>query len=334
MGDVAIAVPVIYALCRRYPGVKVVFATRRPFDALFVDAPSNLTVVTADLKGKDKGLGGIMSFTRRIIREYRPAAFADLHDVLRTKVMRIVCRLSGIRTAHIDKGRSEKRLLTRRGAQNFGHPLKTSSARYADVLRKLGYDIAGSDMSVLRRTATRGDAPRIGIAPFAAHAGKTYPPGKMEQVVKGLARAGARIWLFGAPGKEQETLDGWAADAPSNIISVPSLRLGLQQELKLMATLDVMVAMDSGNMHMASIASTPTVSVWGATHPYAGFTAPTATRELRAEVPLPCRPCSVFGNKPCRLADTPYACLNNITPEMIVERVKRALAAGGYTLDN
>lgn len=334
MGDVAIAVPVVYALCRRYPRVKVIFVTRRPFDALFVDAPSNLTVLTADLKGAHKGLGGIMSFTRRIISEYHPAAFADLHDVLRTKAMRIVCRLSGIKTAHIDKGRAEKRMLTRQGAQIFGRQLKTSSERYADVLRKLGYDIAGSDTTVLRHTVPGINPPRIGIAPFAAHPGKAYPAEKMEQVVKELVRAGAHIWLFGAPGREQQTLDSWAADAPDSIISVPSLRLGLQEELRLMATLHVMVAMDSGNMHMASMAATPTVSVWGATHPFAGFTAPSATPELRAEVPLQCRPCSVFGNKPCRLTDTPYACLNNITPDMIVERVKRALAAGACSPDN
>ena len=45
----------------------------------------------------------------------------------------------------------------------------------------------------------------------------------------------------------------------------------MRTELNLMSHLDVMLSMDSANMHLASLVNIPVVSVWGATHPYAGF---------------------------------------------------------------
>lgn len=325
MGDVLIAIPVIYSVCRRWPDVRVVFITKRPFDKLLVNAPANLTVVTFDLKGKEHSALGAALKTGKLIEEYHPTAMADLHGVIRTKAMDLMCRAKGVKVAAIDKGRNEKRQLTKLGASRYGQKLKSSSQRYADVFAEAGYAPEENAASVIPRTRAADDVPRIGIAPFAAHEGKAYPSEEMAKVVAQLTSEGCKIWLFGAPGREQEILDSWAAKSPETTVSVPTLNPGLDGELKLMSSLDVMVAMDSGNMHMASVAGVPTVSVWGATHPYAGFAAPTATEELRVQRDMTCRPCSVFGNKPCRLKDTPYQCLNSITPEMIIEKVHLAL---------
>lgn len=84
---------------------------------------------------------------------------------------------------------------------------------------------------------------------------------------------------------------------------VPGLLHGLREELILMSNLDVMVSMDSANMHLASLTGTPVVSVWGATHPYAGFLGCNQKEENAVQVSMPCRPCSIFGNKPCQRGD-------------------------------
>ena len=81
----------------------------------------------------------------------------------------------------------------------------------------------------------------------------------------------------------------------------------MEAELALMSHLDVMVSMDSGNMHLASLINTPVVTIWGATHPLAGFMGWNQSEENAVQVDLPCRPCSVYGNKPCSRKD--YACL-------------------------
>jgi len=67
----------------------------------------------------------------------------------------------------------------------------------------------------------------------------------------------------------------------------------------------------------------PVVSVWGATHPYAGFLGWRQSPDRCISIDLPCRPCSVFGNKPCLRGD--MACMNNIDPLAIVRKVEEII---------
>ena len=68
----------------------------------------------------------------------------------------------------------------------------------------------------------------------------------------------------------------------------------------------VFISLDSANMHLASLTSTPVVSIWGPTHPFLGFS-PLFNDEFIVQLnkeELPCRPCSVYGkirNKGYRL---------------------------------
>ena len=163
----------------------------------------------------------------------------------------------------------------------------------------------------------RGDK-WIGIAPFAAHKGKIYPLEKMERVIELLLERepNCRIFLFGGGAEERELLTQWESRHDR---CTCALLGSLYNELVLMSHLDTMVSMDSANMHLASLTGTRVVSVWGATHPFAGFMGWNQSPADAVQTTLPCRPCSIFGNKPCLHGD--YPCLNSITPEEIVERV-------------
>ena len=158
----------------------------------------------------------------------------------------------------------------------------------------------------------------IGIAPFAAHKGKIYPLEKMERVIELLLERepNCRIFLFGGGAEERELLTQWESRHDR---CTCALLGSLYNELVLMSHLDTMVSMDSANMHLASLTGTRVVSVWGATHPFAGFMGWNQSPADAVQTTLPCRPCSIFGNKPCLHGD--YPCLNSITPEDIVERV-------------
>ena len=164
----------------------------------------------------------------------------------------------------------------------------------------------------------------MGIAPFAAHKGKIYPVEKMEQVVAETIRRhpSCRIFLFGGGSDEHRTLNAWAERYP-NAINASALLGSLQQELILMSHLDVMVSMDSANMHLASVCGTRVVSVWGATHPFAGFVGWGQRESDTVQAAMPCRPCSIYGAKPCLRGD--FACLSSIEPQMIVEKVEKVL---------
>jgi len=81
--------------------------------------------------------------------------------------------------------------------------------------------------------------------------------------------------------------------------------------------------MDSANMHFASLVNVPVVSVWGPTHIYFGFMGWGQTVENAAQLDLYCRPCSLFGQKPCYRGD--HACMENLSPSLITEKTIKVI---------
>lgn len=332
LGDVAMTVPVIDAVARRYPDLPVTVLSRPFVEPLFARLPSNVRFRGVDLQAYG-GLGGILRLYRELKSEGY-AAVADLHDVLRTKILRMLFRLAGRRVAAIDKGRAGKRALTRERNKVF-RPLPSSFQRYREVFARLGYPV---DSSAFRSIYGEGKGETalfasavglseeeidrnvlIGIAPFAAHRGKVLPEATLLRLLDLLCGKPDRIVLLFGGKSEASVLETWASSRPA-VRSVAG-RLSLEGELALMSHLRVMVSMDSANMHLASLTATPVVSVWGATHPYAGFMGWHQRVEDAVQLGLPCRPCSVFGNRPCRRGD--YACLQGVKAEEIEEAVGR-----------
>lgn len=334
LGDVAMCVPVVYSVCRCYPDIRFVMLTRPSMTGIFVDPPRNLAIVGADVKTDYIGVAGMWRLFKEIREEYAIDAVVDLHDVLRTKLLRSFASLAGLKVAHINKGRAGKRALTRRRRKQM-LPLISSRARYRDTFFRIGLPVADRFNGLY---GSGGHAPCslfasitppkstgehwVGFAPFAAHPGKIYPVEKLEEVVESLAsRPDLRIFLFGGGGHEREVLDAWEARFPDKVISLAGKKYGFPVELALLNHLDVMVAMDSANMHLAAIAGTKVVSIWGATHPYCGFKGWRQADADAVQLNMTCRPCSVFGERPCFRGD--YACLNGITPAMIIEKIDK-----------
>lgn len=337
MGDVAMTVPVIYSLATQYPALRITVLSRpfaRPF---FENLAPNIGFMEADIKGEYKGVKGLNALFRRLVAK-QFTAIADLHSVLRSDYLRMRFKLGNFKVAHIDKHRKGKRkLIATNGKQLVQQP--SSFKNYADVFAELGYPInmdfssiypqGGGDLSLLPSTITADNSVTplwIGIAPFAAHDGKIYPIQLMEKVIQKLINSypHCKIFLFGGGAKETQVLNGWAKTY-TQVVNASSNLKGLSQELILMSHLKVMISMDSANMHLASLVATPVVSVWGATHPYAGFMGWKQDPDNAVQIELPCRPCSIYGNKPCMRGD--YACLKNISPDSIVEKVNKVIQA-------
>ena len=331
IGDVAMTVPVVYSACLTYPELRFVVVTRPAMARIFVNAPANLTVLGVDVKADYKGVGGM----RRLVKMLRDTSaidcFVDLHDVIRTRLMGLFFRLGGVPVARIDKGRGDKRALTRK-RNKLMLPLTSQRARYRAAFFKAGLPITDRFTGLY---GGRGKAPAelfamlsgpkpegvkwVGVAPFAAHAGKVYPPEMTMQVVEALAaRPSTEVFLLGGGEKETRVLDSWAAGKP-NVHNLAGKKAGFAAELALLNHMDVVLTMDSANMHLASIAGAPTVSVWGATHPYCGFKGWRQADSDALQLPLTCRPCSVFGDKPCHRGD--YLCLSGIKPETVFNKV-------------
>ena len=333
LGDVAMTIPVVYGACAANPATRFVMLTRPLPAKLFLDTPPNLTVVAVNLDDY-KGIAGMRRLLNEMAEKYDIDVMIDLHDVLRTQLMRIFARLKGIPAYHVNKGRAARKALTRHRAKTV-IPLKPMPERYRET-----FDCAHIGVTDSFRTlfpSGRADAslfaaatePKrkgerwLAIAPFAAHAGKIYPLHLMEKVVDHYAAdPDLKIFIFGAGDKERQEIETLAKGRP-NVISMAEKKIGIPGELALMSHCDAMLAMDSANMHMASLVGLPTVSVWGATHPYTGFYGFRQDPDDAVQLDMVCRPCSIFGNKPCRRGD--YHCLNGITPQLIIARLNARL---------
>ena len=319
MGDVAMCVPVVRQCLEQNPSLHITFVSNRAFEPFFKDIP-RLAFHPADLKGRHKGMAGLTRLFRELKHSTRFDAVADLHGVLRSKYLSLLFRLSGVTVRAIDKGRREKKALTRRQDKVL-KPLVSTFERYARVFGELGLKvILEADNPPRRRSAAIGTVDRkmVGIAPFAKHLEKTWPEESAKGLVRLLLERGdVRVMLFGSGAVEAVRLESWKSEMPG--VEVVAGRHALEEELRIISTLDLMVSMDSANMHLASLFGVRVVSVWGATHPYAGFLGWGQSTELAVQADLGCRPCSVFGNKACYKGTR--ECLKGIPSQRVYERV-------------
>lgn len=335
MGDVAMTVPVIHALAQQYPNLRITMLSRPFAKTFFQNLAPNVGFMEADIHGEYNGIKGLNALYRRLAAK-NFTAVADLHNVLRSNYLRMRFNMDRVRVEHLNKHRQQRKQLTA-NQNKVLEPLPTAFENYAQVFQKLGFPIQLNFTSILspeqadlrllpeEMNEKKPFQQWIGIAPFAAHASKTYPLHAMEEVIQriSLHHPSCKIFLFGGGKTEKNIINDMVARNPKCINASEKLN-GLSQELILMSHLDLMVSMDSANMHLASLVGTPVVSIWGATHPYAGFMGWNQKEENAIQIDMPCRPCSVFGKRPCQRGD--YACLTQLSPQLIVDKVDQLLS--------
>lgn len=329
MGDVAMCVPALRAVREANPDLKITVLTRSFFKTFFRDV-DNIDFITPDFSKRHRGFIGLVRLAVEIKR-LKVSHIADLHDIIRTKILCKLLRLSGVKVAKIDKGRKEKEAMTRK-FRKVMTPLKRTIDRYCDVFKSLGLDIEEPKPinkenrpipeSIYLKVGAKRSETWIGVAPFAQHKGKIYPSQSMAKVIKILSEKYNHVFIFGGGPYERDFSECMEQRYPG-VVSVIG-KLNLSEELDLISNLDVMVSMDSAAMHMSSLVGTKVVSVWGATHPNIGFLGFNQSIENAVQLELPCRPCSVYGNKPCLFND--YHCMENITPQMISAAVEKVVA--------
>lgn len=335
MGDIAMTVPALYAACAANRSVRFVMVTRKAFAPIYADRPANLEVRGIDLR--DRRYRGVCGM-RRLAGELRAAGvtdLADLHNVLRTRVLSLWLRCGGVRVRRLDKQRRQRRRLCARGAADAADAaaLTPVITRYAEVFASLGLDCDPASFAGYARadgedTLAPTARTRIGFAPFAAHPGKVYPPERMLEVISAVAaRPHTAVYLFGGGARESAILGQWTERLHAqgrDVVNMAAVRAGFAGEIAVISRLDAMVSMDSGNMHLAALCRVPVVSIWGATHPAAGFAPWKGERTLMlGDDDLRCRPCSIFGNKECRYGDC--RCFASVTVSRVIDAIDRAV---------
>ena len=306
--------PVFREFLEQNPDTKIIMVSRKNFEALFAGIP-NVEFVGVNLE-EYKGFLGLNKLGNQLIEKYQPNFIADFHDVIRTKVLNKIFKVKGYFVYKIDKDKDAKAELT--DVWNLDKKqLKRTVERYADVFRSMQFPLKLSHQLRPISAAKSG----IGIAPFAQHFGKMLPLEKSYELAKKLAE-NHQLYFFGGGENEVEILKKWENEIPNSKSVAGSL--SLKEELNIISKLKLMISMDSANMHLASLVGTRCISIWGATHPFAGFLGYGQSKKDVVQIKdLTCRPCSVFGDKECYRGD--WACLHEISVEQILEKVEAAL---------
>jgi len=332
MGDVAMTVPVVRALVQQYPDVKVTVASRGSYRAFFEGLP-NVNFYETDFDRYHKGFFGLWKLFKEL-RNLHIYAVADLHNVMRSKVITKLFAFKGKKTATTDKLRKERALLTAPANKVF-EPLPQVTLRHADVLAQLGFPIDINKVNFPPKQALSEDVIAvtgtktgrwIGIAPFAQHRGKVYPKDLIIEVITTLANTpDTKIFLFGGGKAESKILKEYANNNPNIVVIAGGLFI-LRQELKLISNLDLMISMDSANAHMAAMQGIKVVTLWGATHPYAGFgpfRQPFNNALVSDRDKFPMLPTSIYGNK---VVPGYEDAMRTITPAAVVAKVNEVLS--------
>lgn len=334
MGDMVFILPVLKGLLDSNQQLEIYLLSRPVFFPIFKGI-DRLHLVEAELKGRHRGFRGMVRLYRQLRREVQPDEVFDLHQVLRSRVLNLLFRLGGTRIFRFNPGTAEKKQAVRSKSYQ---QLPSVVDHYAAIFSHAGYrfvlplpDFWGqtSKHEALGRLGINSDGidKVIGIAPFARYRQQEWGIDRVGDLIALLVRVPrVSVVLFGRGSKQVQDLEQLVSLFAGAVVSAH--QIPFEQELALLPHLDILVSMDSANMHLGAMAGIPVVSVWGATHPALGFAPyhqPVENLIQYNGVELDCRPCSVLGNKKCIYRD--IRCMNYVSVGQVAERI-------GFLLDH
>ena len=329
LGNVAMTIPVLYPVCKANPDTRFIMLTKKWPASMFHDRPANLKVVDFDVNENHSGLIGLLKLSSQLHRLYDIDAVADLHNVKGTWVIDVYMKAKGAKIARLDREKPKRRALVN---HKTNEPVTPIHERYRNVFRQLGFEAPdnfkrlyeGRDWPESPIVPKKEPGQRwIAISPFSSHRQKAYPLDLMEQVIAELTkRDNYYIFLMGG-GKAEKIALRPIVRKYKNVISMAEIKHKFIDEYALLAKCELMLTMESANMHLASLVDTQAMTIWGPTSPACGYLGYNQVVEDDIQLDMPCRPCSITGDKPCKYGD--YPCLKNIKPEDIAQHVIEAV---------
>ena len=330
MGDVALTVPILKGLIASNETLNITLVTRSLYNPFFENIP-RFQVFQCDFQYRYKGLIGIFKLFRDLRSSTSIDHVIDLHSVLRTWILNFLFRITGIPVSRLNNGRKEKKQLIK---GKIDRKLKSTLDRYLDTFNGIDLKFEYPAIPVINinekyvREAeafihkTNPDSLQlVGFAPFALHKLKTWPIQYTRELLKMIEKqTDVNVYLFGGGLEETMVLSDLASSYKNCYNMAGEISLGA--EIALMQKMNFVLTMDSSNMHLSSLAGAKTVTLWGATHPYAGFEAYLQEKERNFQISkkdLSCRPCTVFGKGNCKRKD--FACMNWLTPQKVFDKL-------------
>jgi heptosyltransferase-2 len=179
--------------------------------------------------------------------------------------------------------------------------------------------VPADEVSRFRQANGLGQSTAVALAPGSVGSSKrwTYYP----QAAKLLAERGLDVWVIGGPGEKAIAAEIVAAGGPRvRDLTGTDLRNGVLA----MAAARLAISNDSGLMHIAAAAGTPTMGIFGPTSPYHWAPLNGLAATVQTKTAVPCQPC----HRPvCTMND--HRCMRDIPPSDVVEQAVKLLAGAG-----
>jgi len=321
LGDVAMLVPVLISFHFKFPNSRVKLISREHFRPIF-EMLTFVEYIAIDKSNSKLSFIDLIHFFINLDLK-RNHIILDLHNVIRSKILRFLFGIYRNPCYVIDKGREEKKKMIKFESKKLVQ-LKSSFERYREVFEKANFHFELQSNAFLERTIAEKNIPWIGIAPFSKHKSKEYSLSKLRKTLELISsKHEVKFFIFGYGENELTLTQELCRDIPNTEIFINSA--SFTEELNIISSLDLMISMDSGNGHLAANYGIPVITLWGTTHPclgYGTYAQPLENSLLPNSKRFPFLPVSIFGNN--KIASYERA-IDSIEVDTIVQRVSKIL---------
>jgi heptosyltransferase II len=318
LGDVVLTLPVVESIRQFQPQAQIDFLTNANYTPLVELFP---------------GIGQVHSFSKEdpiSIRKLRKIGYDTVIDLQKNpRSVIYTARINPKTVTSYPKRRWQRELLVRNTKLKFkiGHTVDAYLSALSrlkipatDRIPKLSLtdDKLRQGREYLTDKGFTGKI--IALCPGSKHFEKRWPRfGELAQLL--LKNSENSVIVFSDTNDEFDARLGLSS---GRLLSCRGLSLDILPSV--MSNCDVVVANDSGLMHLAVALGTPAVAIFGPTHPDLGFS-PLGSRDKIICDHVACSPCSLHGEKKCRMPEK--YCFQNITPERLQEVIKELMDEAG-----
>ncbi len=320
IGDIVLTTPVVRCLRKQLPGVQIHYLTKVAYGSLLAQNPNidrlwylhdNLEEVIDNLK-KEKF-----------------DCVIDLHNNLRTLKVRRALKVK--KTWAFPKLNIRKWIYTNLKVNLM--PDASIVERYFEAVRPLGVknDGLGLDQFIPPQQLSNRDIPMshwggyVGCVIGASLNTKKLPVAQWQAFCK---LSPYPIMLLGGP-EDREAGNEIAAADPIKVYNSCG-KFNLTESAELVKMAKVVVANDTGLMHMAAAFQKPVVSLWGNTTPGLGmfpyygqnnaYSRPSPLSVIMENNAVGCRPCSKIGFDKCPKGH--FRCMNGLDMTQVNQAVE------------
>ncbi len=332
IGDSVLTTPLIRAVKNIFKEAKITFCVRPESANLFQNIDIVDNVLIYDKRGKDKGIKGVINFSK-IISQNKFDLVINLHKSIRSTALFLFSKhgyIVGFSQAvlsitfnnrikrDMDKQEVDRNLMILSLlVENFSleKAKKIGGNLTCFIDDKLSSNVKDFFQSVSSNKKV------IGINVGSVWATKRYPAIKFAEVAHILINKGYHIALYGAES-DRKSIEEFNKFFKGNYYDF-TYKTSLKELASFLQPLSLFITNDSGPLHIAISANVPCVAIFGATVKELGFFPYDNKSIVVEDLTVKCRPCGMHGGNICPKGH--FNCMNNINPTKIVEACEKIL---------